>query len=170
MMRAMTASASPAGMMLRYRTDLRACDAVVRATGNGRGRIRIDRTLATSLLVQLGSDRRAEASDTLPTEIALLPAQSAGVFARRGWVGDILLNDGQRLGARTWLLERGKSDEPDRVAAIGYAAEAVAPVADYWSQDVQTAAGWLRPGVLQIVVSTSGVTVRTPSVGTGGAA
>lgn len=155
---------------MRYRANLRACDVSVRATGNGRGRIRIDRTLATALLIQLGSDRRAESSDTLPTEIALLPAQSAGVFARRGWPGDMLLPAGQRLGARTWLLERGKSDETDRVAAIGYGAEAVAPVAEYWNQDVQTAATWLRPGVLQLVVATAGVTVRTPAVGTGATA
>lgn len=162
MMRAMTTAA---GMMMRFRGSLRSCDLVVRSTGNGRGRIALDSTVATALLVCLGSDRRADATDTLPTEIALLPAQSAGVFARRGWPGDILLAEGVRLGSRLWLLERGKSDETDRVAAIGYAAEAVSALADWTGESIQTAAVWLQPGVLQVSAATSGVSVRTPGVG-----
>ncbi|WP_206752295.1 phage GP46 family protein [Acetobacter fallax] len=147
-------------MMMRFRAELGACDLMVAASGNGRGRIMVDATPETMLLSQIGSDRRADPSDTLPQEVALLPAQSGGAFGRRGWPGDTLLPLATRQGSRLWLLSRGKADEDDRVAAIGYAAEAVGPVADYTGVDAQVTAGWLRAGVLQISVTVASTTVR----------
>ncbi|WP_086644370.1 phage GP46 family protein [Acetobacter sp. DsW_063] len=152
-----------AGMMLRYRADLGCCDLVVRATANGRGRVRTDSTLASALLSQLGSDRRADATDNLPNAIALLPAQGGGAFSRRGWPGDMLLPTGTRQGSRLWLLSRGKASETDRVAAIGYAAEAVAPVAQWSCETIQTTATWLRAGILQVTATVSGVSITVPA-------
>ncbi|NPC90523.1 hypothetical protein HNH97_16750, partial [Gluconacetobacter entanii] len=84
------------------------------------------------ILTQAGSTR-APGNLTLPGNVlrmeSRVPAQSAGLLARRGWVGDICLPEGQRLGTRAWLEARGKQTEDTRARLAGYTAESVEPIA-----------------------------------------
>ena len=158
----MTAAGSLSQIMMRYSQAVGACDVVVPPTGNGRGRIAIDTTPATALLIAMGTDRRAEADDTLPGEVPGLPAQTAGLMARRGWVGDILLPQGQRLGSRIWLLERAKHDEHTRALAAAYTAEAVTALADYHAITVNTGAIWDSRTRLRVTAQVGDVVVGSP--------
>ncbi|MBM9400387.1 phage GP46 family protein [Gluconacetobacter azotocaptans] len=137
---------------LGYSPALGMVDLVVGATGGGRGRVDIDRTPATPLLIAMGSDRRANPDDRIP-------GGRTDIFAKRGWVGDPLLPDGQRLGCRNWLLEDAKQDEVTRVMCANYTAEAVESVADYYGITIDTAAAWIARGVLQATAATSGTTI-----------
>lgn len=148
-------------MAMSWSARVLACDLVVTPTGNGRGRIAIDTTAATALLIALGTDRRAEPDDTLPDAVTGLPAQSAGLLARRGWVGDVCLPEGQRLGTRAWLEARGKQTEDTRARLAGYTAESVEPIADYYGVEIDTGAAWLADGTIQITAQESATSVST---------
>lgn len=158
----MTASSDISQIMMRYSQAVGACDVVVAPTANGRGRIVVDTTPATALLIAMGTDRRAEPDDTLPGEVPGLPAQTTGLMARRGWVGDILLPQGQRLGSRIWLLERAKHDEHTRAVAAAYAAEAVAAVAEYHGLTINTGAVWDNNSRLRVTAQVGDVVVGSP--------
>lgn len=158
----MTAISSLSQIMMRYASAIGACDVVVVPTANGRGRIAVDTTPATALLIAMGTDRRAEPDDTLPGEVPGLPAQTAGLMVRRGWVGDILLAQGQRLGSRIWLLERAKHDEHTRALAAAYAAEAVAAIGDYHGITVNTGAIWDNNSRLRVTAQVGDVVVGSP--------
>jgi len=83
-----------------------------------RGGLRAEAALHTATLLQLFSDRRAEASDILPNDDG----------NRRGWWGDSIRLDGEPdhpLGSRLWLLARGRLDERTRRLAEDYAIEAL---------------------------------------------
>lgn len=74
-----------------------------------------DGGVRTAVLVSLLTDRRAAAGE--------LPA---GETDRRGWWGDSLAADGDRIGSGLWLLGR-EARRPDVVRrAEGYAREALA--------------------------------------------
>ncbi|WP_122050350.1 phage GP46 family protein [Asaia bogorensis] len=139
-------------------------DLVIDATGDGRGRIAIDRTPATPLLIALCSDRLAAPDDIVPEMQTALPGTQAPLFSRRGWVGDILLESGQRYGSRAWLLSRARASEATRVAAESYTDEAVASIADYHGIDIQTSASWYDKsrGILLVTASASGLSVNAP--------
>jgi phage gp46-like protein len=162
MMPPMTATGSIFQIMMRYSQAVGACDVVVTPTENGRGRIAMDTTPATALLIAMGTDRRAEPDDTLPGEVPGVPAPTAGRMVRRGWVGDILLAQGQRLGSRIWLLERAKHDEHTRALAASYTAEAVAAVADYHAMTVNTGAIWDNNSRLRVTAQVGDVVVGSP--------
>lgn len=140
-------------------------DLVITPAGGGRGRVSFDRTLASPLLIALGSDRRAAPDDTVPSLLTAPDGTAVPLGARRGWVGDILLADGQRLGSRLWLLERAKRDEAARLAAEDYANEAVGPIADYHDTELMVSASWQRSpgegvrGILAVTVQGGGVSV-----------
>ncbi|GFE94925.1 hypothetical protein DmAi_29840 [Acetobacter persici] len=137
-------------------------DLVVQAGAGGRGTLAVDATLATSGLLALQCDRRADPDDTLPNDIALLPAQSGGLLARRGWVGDILTDT--RFGARLWLLARGKYDEMDRLLGAAYADEAMASIRAWWGVTVTVTAALAGRNTLQIGCQIGAVSVsRTVS-------
>lgn len=139
-------------------------DLVITPAGGGRGRLSFDRTLASPLLLAIGSDRRAATDDVLPP-LMTAPDGVVPFGARRGWVGDVLLGDGQRQGSRLWLLERAKRTEETRLAAEDYAAEAVSVIADYHGVDLNVSASWQRNpgegllGVLVVQVEGGGVSV-----------
>lgn len=105
-------------------------DLVISPTRADRGTLAVDKTLATSALIAFQSDRRAHEDDDLPNSMEALPGQVDALRARRGWVGDVLL-DGTRLGSRLWLLSRGKYDELDRRLGAAYAEEALDPICDW---------------------------------------
>lgn len=131
-----------------------ACDLMIVPTGNGRGRIAVDRTPVSSLLIALGSDRRADPDDVIPELLTAPAGTEGGLFSRRGWPGDVLLPDGQRLGNRFWLYERGKQDEPTRQDVENAAAEAVEPIADYHGIEIDASAAWgTQRGLLNVTVS-----------------
>ncbi|MPW00069.1 phage GP46 family protein [Bombella apis] len=140
-------------------------DLVITPAGGGRGRVSFDRTLASPLLIALGSDRRAAPDDMVPSLLTAPDGTAVPLGARRGWVGDILLADGQRLGSRLWLLERARRDESTRLAAEDYANEAVAAIADYHATELTVTASWQRSpgeglrGVLAVTVQGGGVSV-----------
>ena len=140
-------------------------DLVITPAGSGRGRVSFDRTLASPLLVALGSDRRAAPDDTVPSLLTAPDGTAVPLGARRGWVGDILLTDGQRLGSRLWLLERARRAESTRLAAQDYAKEAVTAIADYHDTELTVSASWQRSpgeglrGVLAVTVQGGGVSV-----------
>jgi len=139
-------------------------DLVIDPIGNGRGRIAIDRTPVTPLLLALGSDRRADPDDVVPEMQTAQPGTLASLFSRRGWVGDPLLPAGRRYGSRFWLLARGKANEPTRLAALDYATEATQPIADYHDIEIDQSASWYdrTRGILMVTVSAVGLSVNVP--------
>lgn len=132
-------------------------DLVVQPGAGGRGTLAVDTTLATSASLALQCDRRAAPDDTLPNDIALLPAQSRGLLARRGWVGD-MLNDA-RFGSRLWLLARGKHDEMDRFLGAYYADECLNTIAQYWGVPVSVEADLAGRNALIITAQIGEVSV-----------
>lgn len=152
---------SPTTLMMR--TDPAGkLDLVVQPSVAGRGTLAVDTSLATCALIALQSDRRAEADDALPNALDLLPAQSEGLLARRGWVGDILINT--RFGCRLWLLERGKYDAADRLLAEAYATESMASIQQWWGVDISSTASLIGRNIMEIVTTVGSTTVtRTVS-------
>lgn len=139
------------------------CDLVIAPSGNGRGRIGIDRTPASALLITLGTDRRADPDDITPDMQTAPAGTTTATFSRRGWPGDILLPAGQRLGTRAWLYDRGKRDEATRTGIVEALTEGVAAIEDYHGIDISVTAQWStnRRDLLTATVSALGVTVST---------
>lgn len=81
------------------------------------GRLQTDPGLTTAVLVSLFTDRRAEPDDPVD------PLADDG--DRRGWIGDLLEEPGERWGSRLWLLRRAKLTEETRLLAEQYAAESL---------------------------------------------
>ncbi len=104
------------------------------------GDLLLDESSLPALLVSLGSDSRAKPDDPLPD--ALLGAAPDDTLPpdRRGWVGDALAEDNQRIGCRLWLLSREKTTDQVRRRAITYAREGLA-----WAKgrSVSVEAGWI---------------------------
>ncbi len=157
-------AASFSSMKLGINPVSGAIDLVIDPTGNGRGRIAIDRTPATPLLIALCSDRRAAPDDVVPEMQSASTGTVPPLFSRRGWVGDILLPAGQRYGSRSWLLSRARASEATRVAAQDYADEAVASIADYHGIEIATSASWYDKsrGILLVTASALGLSVNAP--------
>lgn len=93
----------------------------------GDGTLDDTQALATAIIVALGTDRLAEASDVLPD-----PDSSD----RRGWWGDYQAQevwDGWPIGCRLWLLQRSKligsrSSQPATTTLVTmYIREAIQP-------------------------------------------
>ncbi|HEX5276483.1 MAG TPA: phage GP46 family protein [Fluviicoccus sp.] len=87
------------------------------------GDLQLDDSLLPSVLVSLGTDRRAAASDFIPD----------GTDDRRGWWADFLTTD--PLGSRLWLLARSRHTPETLTSAQDYAAEALQWLVDdgIWS-------------------------------------
>ncbi len=77
-----------------------------------------DRGLQTAVLLSLFTDRRAEADDKPP---------SGDARDRRGWWADqFSAVEGDRIGSRLWLLDRGKRTNETVLRAREYVLEALA--------------------------------------------
>ncbi|QDH13804.1 hypothetical protein E3E12_05980 [Formicincola oecophyllae] len=135
------------------------CDLVVQSGARGVGRLALDATLLSPLLIALGTDRRAETDDVLPLALTAPQGAAEPLGARRGWVGDVLLSNGERLGSRTWLLERAKRTPETARRAERYASEACQPIADYHGMEVTAQAAWAGRGVLRVGVQAGGVSL-----------
>lgn len=124
---------------LEWNDKFQAAD-VARA-GDGLAR---DDTLRTAIIVSLFTDARARPDDALPS----------GEAERRGWVGDALAEDGDRIGSRLWLLRRAKQTEETRRRAVDYSREALAwIVARGLGRAVNVSAEWIAPGFLGLSIA-----------------
>ena len=157
----MTASVPFFQMALAWSPRVGACDLVITPTGNGRGRLCHGGPAGPARGGARGAGRRAAPGAPLPDDVTGLPAQSSGLLAMRGWVGDICLPEGQRLGTRAWLESRGKATEETRARLAGYTAESVEPIADYHGTDIATGAAWLTDDTIQITAQESATSVAT---------
>ncbi|SIP96377.1 phage GP46 family protein [Bosea sp. TND4EK4] len=140
---------------LVYDPPTRRADLALGADGD----LLLDETPVTPMLISLGTDRRAEPDDELPSGIDALNAPSSFV-ARRGWAGDALDPLGRKIGCRLWLLDRAKQTETTRRFCAFWAEEALA-----WSQEeigrpAEVSAEWLRKGLLALRCMIDGSTVE----------
>lgn len=85
----------------------------------------IDETAVTPMLLSIGLDRRAAEDDPLPAgrDAFLVPTDFQ---VRRGWAGDALDRNGERVGSRLWLLDRAKATEQTRMLFQMWLEEALA--------------------------------------------
>ena len=73
--------------------------------------------LETAVLMSLFTDRRASIDDELP---------DSNSDDRKGWWGDqVVVEEGDQIGSKLWLLSRGKTDQDTMIKAEGYAKEAL---------------------------------------------
>ena len=73
--------------------------------------------LETAVLMSLFTDRRASVDDELP---------DPNNTDRKGWWGDqVVVEEGDQIGSKLWLLSRGKTDQDTMIKAEGYAKEAL---------------------------------------------
>ena len=126
----------------------------------------LDMTAATALIVSLGSERRANPDDVLPGTVdaddVSANAQQGRPNPRRGWVGDGLDPNGERIGWRGWLLDDAKQTEDTRIAAVGYATEAMAWMPAATGVTPNADASWIRKNVLAILAQAGGLTITLP--------
>jgi len=105
------------------------------------GDLVLDDGLNTAILVSLCSDRRAEPHDELPA-----PGES-----RRGWWGDGLSDDNDRIGSRLWLLVRRKQTPETRQLFEDFTREALAwLITDGLAEKVEVEAAWTALGRLTV--------------------
>jgi phage gp46-like protein len=103
--------------------------------------LELDNGLNTAILVSLFSDRRAEVGDELPD-----PGEG-----RRGWWGDELGEDGDKIGSRLWLLTRRKQTPETRQLFLEYTREALQWLLDDGvAEDVSVDAAWKGMGILEV--------------------
>lgn len=119
----------------------------------------LDETALTPMLISLGTDRRAEPDDELPTGIDALNAATSFV-SRRGWVGDALDRLGRKIGCRIWLLDRAKQTETTRRFAQFWAEEALAWAQSELGQAAEVSAEWVRPQLLGLRCKVDGQVVE----------
>ena len=111
----------------------------------------LDVTPATTLLVAVGSDRRAHPDDVLPD--AAPPSYApVALNARRGYPGDALDTLGRYIGSRLWLLRRRKQTEAVRRLAESIVAEAVRFFETDLAMPVTITVRWVVAGMLGIWV------------------
>jgi phage gp46-like protein len=137
----------------------RCCDLVVDGAD-----LAIDTTPVTPLLISLGSDQRAEPDDVLPDTVTE-GSIAAGLNPRRGWAGDALDPNGNRVGARLWLLQREKQTGDVLNRAQRYAEQALAWLAQREGADITVAASWpTRTGLLlQVQLGQTQVSLQVPT-------
>jgi len=124
---------------LEWNDKFQAADLVTTGTG-----LAHDTTLATAIIVSLFTDARARPDDVLPS----------GESDRRGWVGDVLGEDGDRIGSRLWLLRRAKQTEETRRRAIDYAREALAWIVKRGlARTIEVSAQWIGRGLLALSIA-----------------
>lgn len=95
-----------------------------------------DDGLQTAVVLSLFCDRRALSDDQLPTDET----------DRRGWWGDALLAEGDRIGSRRWLVWPGQKQLPAIAARVEtYDAEALGWLhSDGIVSRVTVEAEWIR--------------------------
>lgn len=113
------------------------------------GDLLLDETPVTPMLISLGTDRRAEPDDELPSGIDTINAPTSFV-ARRGWAGDALDPLGRKIGWRGWLLDRAKQSETTRRFCVFWAEEALAWSRDELGRPAEVSAEWQRKGLLAL--------------------
>ena len=97
----------------------------------------------TAVTISLFSDRKAD-PDELPP----------GDSLRRGWWGDLLEDDGDRIGSRLWTLARARASAETAGRAEAYAEEALAWLVEdgHWTA-FEVAARWREEDRLELIVA-----------------
>lgn len=117
-----------------------AADLSIEANDLGR-----DEGLETAVLISLFTDRRAADGDTLPDEST----------DRRGWWGDAVpVVEGDHIGSRLWLLDRGKLTPAVLRQAEEYALEALQwLIDDKVAARIEATAEIVRDGVRGLTIA-----------------
>ena len=151
----------PCDVALQYNPATRRADVVLDRVG-----FALDRTAATPLIISLGSERRADPDDALPgtadADDAYANSPDGRPNPRRGWPGDALDPNGARIGWRGWLLDDAKQTADTRLAAIDYATEGTAWMADALGLTPTVDASWIRQNTLAILAQAGGLTLTLP--------
>lgn len=114
------------------------------------GALDVERSLESVVLISLFTDRRAKEDDEIPDS---REGQHAITVDRRGWAGDYLSEDGDRIGSRLWLLQREKQTEETRQRAIEYAREALTHlITDNIISEINVTAEWVGYGRLDMLI------------------
>jgi phage gp46-like protein len=145
---------------LAYDPVAKRCDMVFNGTDWA-----LDTTPVTAMLVALGTERRADPSDTLPEAVDLTVDQTlpgGRSNPRRGAIADALDPNGQFIGCRLWLLDREKQTADTRLRAAGYALEGLTVVGDRVGIVPTADASWVQPQVLAILAKLGGRAVQLP--------
>jgi phage gp46-like protein len=115
---------------------------------NAVGRLSLETTLQTAVIVSLLTDRRAEADDRLPF---LVKSERPIPADRKGWAGDGF--GGQRIGSRLWLLQREKQTPETLRRAVFYSREALQwMIDDEHVVSIDISAAWTTIGRLDISI------------------
>lgn len=136
---------------LVYDAETRRADLALTAAGD----LLLDETPATPMLVAFGSDRRARSDDELPTGISEINRPSS-LVERRGWAGDALDGQGERIGSRLWLLDRAKQSDLTRLMAAEWMKEAFGWVEADTGEAAVVTAEWARHELLALSVTVDG--------------
>jgi phage gp46-like protein len=97
--------------------------------------------LATSVLISLFTDARADPDDVIPD----------GSGDARGWWGDT--GRPMRLGSKLWLLDRAKQTEETRLRAQDYITDALQWLIDGGiAASIDVVTEWDRPGFLACAI------------------
>ena len=73
--------------------------------------------IETAVMMSLFTDGRASIDDELP---------DSNNPDKKGWWGDqVVVEEGDRIGSKLWLLSRGKTDQETMIKAEGYAKDAL---------------------------------------------
>lgn len=136
---------------LVYDAETRKADLALAADGD----LLLDETPATPMLISFGSDRRARPDDELPTGLSELNRPSS-LVERRGWAGDALDGQGEKIGSRLWLLDRAKETELTRLMAAEWMREAFAWAEADTGTAAVMAATWARRQILRLTVAVDG--------------
>lgn len=125
------------------------------------GDLLLDETALTPMLISLGSDRRAQPDDVLPSGVDALNAASSFV-ARRGWPGDALDAYGRRIGSRLWLLDRAKQHELTELFVQDVTREALRWVGRETGVPAAVSTAWLSRGLLGLTCRVADTELEIP--------
>jgi phage gp46-like protein len=139
---------------LVYDPETRKADMALGADGD----LVLDETPATAMLISFGSDRRARPDDELPTGVSEIN-QPSSLVERRGWAGDALDGQGEKIGSRLWLLDRAKQSELTRLMAAEWTKEAFGWAEADTGVAAIVSAEWARREMLALTASVDGRSV-----------
>lgn len=112
--------------------------------------------LHTAVLISLFTDRRAEPTDVLPSQLGVErppagdPLNRLAAGERRGWWGDLYADvTDDQIGSKLWLLVREKQTDATLRRAKAYCEDALAWLTeDGITDSVDVFVEWTLPGVL----------------------
>ena len=95
----------------------------------------------TALVMSLGCERRADASEVLRPEL------------RRGWFGNELNDDGFQIGSKLWLLDQARLTQSTFNSAIDYAKKATEWMIDEFRLDDVKVSGLFTNNGISLIIN-----------------